>query len=311
MRQLLIGGSCLGLLAAPAFACCMVPRTYEGTISQNAQEAVMIWHDGREELVLRIDYAIGGAETMPEQFAWIVTVPNEPDAYAVSDATLFREMFRFAERHLHQQPRSNSRAEGVAASAGGIELGTQVQVGPYDIQPVRAHGKAALEGLNQWLANNEFPTEDPAHMAYFVENGFTFLCIKVRPAGSDDAVAPGGVLPPLQLSFASERPYYPLRFSSRQGVFDVNLYVLTRQPFDYGDSKQMLERINWRQARSKKNVSIRPKQLPRSLHRVFGEGRIPIGAEPWHVNNLRGWRVNHDNAIAAWEDDIFFTIERS
>ena len=83
------GLSMVTVIAAGSLACCMVPRDYKGTISQSAQEAVLI-HDGnREELILRINYQITG-DKMPDQFAWIVTVPNEPDAYAVADKETFR-----------------------------------------------------------------------------------------------------------------------------------------------------------------------------------------------------------------------------
>ena len=54
------------LIATGAWACCMVPRTYNGTIGQDAQEAVLIHDDGREELILRINYRITG-DTLPVQ----------------------------------------------------------------------------------------------------------------------------------------------------------------------------------------------------------------------------------------------------
>ena len=163
-------------IAGAALACCMVPATYKGSIGQEAQEAVLIHDEGREELVLRINYRIKGA-TMPNQFAWVITTPVEPDAYALADAKLFEDMFDLAQRLA--APRSKSRSVGCAARAGsalpmGIELGKRVEVGPYDIQPVRGVGPLALKGLNTWLADNGFPTEPPDHMTYFVENGFTF-----------------------------------------------------------------------------------------------------------------------------------------
>ena len=95
------------LSGSPAMACCMLPATYEGTISQNAHEAVIIHHAGREELVLRIDYKIIG-ESMPDNFAWVITVPNEPDEYAIADAKLFEEMFVLSEK-LRPPSRTKSK----------------------------------------------------------------------------------------------------------------------------------------------------------------------------------------------------------
>ena len=68
--------------STPAEPCCMVPAGYKGSITQSGQEAVIFHDNGREELILKINYRISGAE-MPDRFAWIITVPNEPDAYAI------------------------------------------------------------------------------------------------------------------------------------------------------------------------------------------------------------------------------------
>ena len=45
------------------------------------------------------------------------------------------------------------------------------------------------------------------------------------------------------MSFRSEKIYYPLRFSSRQGLFDVLLHVFTDRPIDTAASQPYLERI--------------------------------------------------------------------
>ncbi len=64
----------------------------------------------------------------------------------------------------------------------------------------------------------------------------------------------------------SVRPYYPLRFSSRQGVFNVNLHVLTRRKLDYRKSGQVLRQIHWANQDFKRNFRLlkihRPKSLP-------------------------------------------------
>ena len=74
-RTLLIVALVVTGLAEVAVSCCMVPRDFRGRISQRAQEAVIIHHEGRQELILGIDYQISGADVMPGQFAWIITVP--------------------------------------------------------------------------------------------------------------------------------------------------------------------------------------------------------------------------------------------
>jgi hypothetical protein len=79
-------------------------------------------------------------EGAPDRFAWVITVPNEPDRYAVADGELFREMFHWAEDAMFVKARSfgfGAKSEKALAVPGaipqGIELGKRVQVGPYDI----------------------------------------------------------------------------------------------------------------------------------------------------------------------------------
>lgn len=302
-----VGAITTTLVAGSALACCMVPRTYKGTIAQDTHEAVLI-HDGeREELVLRIGYKLSGP-TAPSEFAWIVTVPNEPDAYALADKALFKDMFKLSERYLRPRSKSEtdskSRHSGKVVS-GRVELGKAVTVGPYAIQPVRALGLDALKGLNAWLAKNGFPSEDEKHMAYFVQNKFTFLCVKVQPA-KDQTLSMTGKLPPLHLSFKSKTPYYPLRFSSRQGVFNVNLHVLTRTKLDYAQSKNMLDKINWSNRDFRRNEALTRAKFPLNLWKVFQKGKVKSTIETrWYYNNLRSTRTNLGNAISRWEQDVF------
>jgi hypothetical protein len=291
----------------PVESCCMVPANYKGTISQSAQEAVLFFADGREDLILKINYKITG-DTLPDKFAWVITVPNTPDAYEVADANLFEDVFPWAQR-LVAPANKNGDSLGRPANAGvhGLEIGKPVKVGPYTIQPVKALGKEALAGLNNWLAENGFPKEDPGHMEYFVDNKFTFLCVKFDPPKDNKTVDSEGGVPPLQLSFKSENPYYPLRFSSRQGVFDVNLYVLTKKDFDYKESSDSLKRINWSDSEHfNTNGDVTAKDFPKTLKAAYEKSSFKDDAGKWKLNVLRARQVNKDNAIAKWKTDIYF-----
>src|SRR5262249_40818794 len=121
--------------------------------------------------------------------------------------------------------------------------------------------------------------------------------------------ARGGV-PPLHLSFKSKTPYYPLRFSSRQGVFDINLYVLTKEKFDYQASSLSLKRINWhKDARMRRNVKVKADSFPKTLENVYEKSRFKDYNGTWYLNVLRTEQVNQGNTIAKWKTDIFFKTQ--
>jgi hypothetical protein len=300
-----IAASLVSAVGSTAEPCCMVPAGYEGSISQSGQEAVLLWHDGREELILKIAYQIKGAK-MPDRFAWVITVPNEPEAYAVADAELFRQVHGWAINLVTPRNTGGSKSDRSGAVTAGLEFGQAVKVGPYDIQPVRALGREALDGLNAWLAANGFPTEDAKHMEYFVDNKFTFLCVKVGAPAGEQAVAPAAGLVPLHLSFRSAQPYYPLRFSSRQGVFDVTLYVLTKDHFDYRTSGDSLRRINWADSHYERNVVADPSSFPPTLAASYTKSAFKADTGRWHLNVLEAYGVNRGETIKTWSEDIFF-----
>jgi hypothetical protein len=178
----------VGIALQQVFACCMLPRSYKGSISQNTQEAVIFHHNGMQDMILRINYEIKG-EKAPDQFAWIITVPNEPQQYELADSEIYEETFDWA-WPLVEPPRPRSNFLGLVDSApaatGGLELSQKVEVGPYDIQPIKVKGADALGALNEWLTANGFPTEDPGHMKSTLSTTVSLFCASrsIRPKAS-------------------------------------------------------------------------------------------------------------------------------
>lgn len=295
----------------PADACMMVPRDFEGRISQNRHQAILVHHGNQEELILRINYKISGGKT-PSQFAWIITTPTEPSAYHLADPKIFAETSLWANR-LTQPPRKSRPRSRLSAPTddarpeAALEFGKREVVGPYDIQPVRARGRDALKALNKWLSDNGFPTEDPGHMKYFIDKEFTFLCVKINSAEGAAGVASSALLPPLHLTFETENPYYPLLFSSRQGVFDLELTTLTDKSLDYGGSYHALtKQLRWSAPRYKKNVPVLANQLPKSLAAALKKSKNTGKRANWKLNVIRGSKVNGEPyAIAGWKSDVF------
>ncbi|MEO1997078.1 MAG: DUF2330 domain-containing protein [Planctomycetaceae bacterium] len=315
MSRILIPSLVLAVLASPMLtpirACMMLQKGYDGRISQNRHQAILIHQGDNQELILRVNYKIAGAK-LPDQFAWIITTPSEPSQYRVAAANSFQEIAPWARRTL-SPPRRNPPSRSLSSQADSpvvesqLIFGKPAKVGPYDIQPVRARGLGALQALNTWLTENGYPTEDPDHMRYFVENGFTFCCVRVAPAAGSASVAANGELAPLHLSFKSPKIYYPLLFSSRQGVFGVQLFVLSDQPLDFRASQQTLNRLNWRPDKLRRNVRVSAHTFPRALQDIFKKSRVHQPRTGWRLNLLDCQQVNQGNTIAKWKQDVFLS----
>lgn len=314
------------LFSARVSACCMVPLNFPGDVDQAQQQVLVMHRDGHQEMVIRVAPVFKGGGDGPLYMTWVLTVPSMPTGYREATQETLRagadfheQMFTLARRQWQARTRFLfSELMPTLSSAGGapklaeLNVGPTVRVGSYTITPVQAVGSGALEALNTWLRQNGFPTEDPGHMKYFVDNNFTFLCIYVTPP-SGKTLGSSAELPPLQVGFDCPEPYYPGKFSSRQGDFSLDLTVVTDKPLEMDALRARIAQLN---AYSGGRVelcnlwSVQP--LPEQILAAM-DGRINANAGRWYVNRLvsRGFNpLGKDGqpAIASWNEDIFFPL---
>lgn len=319
-------------------ACCMVEEDYAGRIGQAEQKALLIHRDGVEDLILGITYEItpGADGKLPKKMTWLIALPNEPmedGGYGLAEPYLFDRLQTLAYRKLIRRlpmPKDDL-AEGVAeeaaeaadeADANGVEFGRAVKVGPYDIQPVRGVGQNALDGLNKYLDSRGFKTEDDDHMAWFVEHGFTFLCIEVTPDENSASIPTSKALPPLRVRFKTEYPYYPLRYSSQQGDFRLALYTLTDKPIDLVRSMYVLEALGWENtpgsyaypyARWKMPQTMKTSDLMKGRNKLEPlpeESKAMLGqAKSWSFGLFQGRPNPKNRPIKLWTGDCYFTLK--
>ncbi len=197
-------------------------------ISQKGQQGLLIWHDGKEELVLKIEYESGADVSA---LGLVVPVPAVPEAYDTADAGLFDALHSWV-RIARQQPSLRSaRARGInghGSSGPPLVALPPAEAGPYRIQPLQAFGEEGIAALTTWMEENDFAPIPPAVLTYFTERHWTFLTVKIDPAEGESLAREGG-LPPLRVRLASERAIYPLKLEA-QGVFPMRLYLVTKDP---------------------------------------------------------------------------------
>ncbi len=328
MRILVLIGCLALLLARPAGTCCMVPMSFAGDVDQSAQRVIAVHHDGHQELIARVAPFFQGTDDTPAYLAWVLTVPSKPTGYDVVAPEVFKEAAALADRLEALAARQEARRSrffnpvpkgmlGVdsmqvtAAARGGLDVSAPVEVGPYEITEVKARGVDALDQLNAYLDARGFPQEDPAHMRWFVENDFTFLCIYITPPEGQDRLGKQLELDALRVGFAAERPYYPGMFSSRQGNFSLALTVVTSKPLAASALNAQRGKLNARSSDYRNLWTV--KAFPGALGKSVADVPPLHGVERWYVNALhsRGFNRNRDDGtpeIAHWREDVFFAL---
>jgi hypothetical protein len=226
-----------GLVAAVACASAargdgkiVPPRDYKGSLAEQAQEAIIIFHGAAtrgkatEDLILKI--RVHGAA---KSFAWVLPLPAKP-TIAKEDPKLFEELFAYVQaRRVRPHKAKGSKSEGLDARPAArppVEVLSRRVVGSYDTAVVRENVAGAL---NQWLTREGFQTLRDAEdiIGFYRKKGYVFACIKVSDAAlSKDKPVDSH---PLRFTFQTggrDGIYYPMKMTGLQDErFDVNLYI--------------------------------------------------------------------------------------
>lgn len=323
------------LNAGALAACCMVPRSYSGDVDQAAQQVVILHRaktddaPGYQEMLIRVQPFFQGAQGNPEYIAWVITVPSKPLRYDVADkaalqagADLHEKLFQLARRQWADRSQfewpswlpSAMTERGMEDARSLLTEDAAVQVGPYTITPVRTQGAAALDELNTYLQERGFAAEDREYLAYFVENDFTFLCVRITPPQGQATLGGRLDLPPLVIGFETDELYYPGRFSSRQGNFALDLTLISDKPLateSVSTTRDRLKAIGRGYVQLVNLYSVQP--LPEALASVLSERARTVEKPRWYVNRIQSEGFNPNDeagnpAIAGWEDDVFIKV---
>lgn len=209
---------------SPARACLHAQGPASMKIGQKGQQALILHHDGVEELVLKVEYAGDAAPSL----AWIVPVPAAPTDYGTVDTALFDALDEWVQLR-RERPRARAMEKSAPPQAV-LTLLPPARVGPFEIQPIQVAGETGADAaLNAWMREHGFQELPAATLAYYIERGWTFLAIRVTPASGAALEAEGG-LPPLRVQFPSADAAYPLKLSTHMGEFAARVYLVTAAP---------------------------------------------------------------------------------
>lgn len=323
LKTLVLSLAALSMLLAPgnSQACLHSSTKFKGNILNRGYEGLIFHAEGREELILNVQAGFSEVASADTEIGWVLALPAVPDAYdAKIDARVFLEASKLIHK-LGPQPKSNAR--------GGFSFGEEkskkapikvvkLNVGPYEIHQIETLGDGAVAAMNKWFGENKFAKKDPKDMAFFVERRYTFLCIKVKPGDSKSGFGKLAKLPPLRVSFAAKKPFFPLKFSSHGGVFPLSLYLFTAKPIDWMKSEDTMKRLGWP---SSKNMARHPHmnyevktvllkgQIAKLYRKIKNKTKAFKSPKMFFVNHIQAYGLNSKrNPISKWTDDIWFEL---
>lgn len=308
LKRVLLAGAVLFAATWASEACVHKPRGYDAVFEEVAQQAIIVHHNGYENLILRVQYEFKDPnQKRPSELAWVIPVPNAPVSYKVADPAVFKDATRIV------FPRTKMRNGRMLKSAGRSRREPQLQflekvtVGDYKIQPIKAVGLEAGQALNVWLGKNGFSQVPVKNMSWYVDQSWTFLAVKMKAPKGQKALAVKGAFDPLQIRFKSQNIVYPLKFSSHQGTFDLSLFVITSRSLPEEDLFWELGRFGVQAFPKPKTFSLSGIQSSRSaLHKLLTTlAPDEIISDELHMTKLIGRSINSDkNKVENWDRDF-------
>jgi hypothetical protein len=196
------------------------------------QKAVLIFHDGHEDLVISIGLELRSAQQLSDM-AWIIPVPSLPKVQ-VTDQALFDELDRLSAPEItYKSERRGGFGLGAGAKAPppSVEVLKRKKVGVYDMAVLAGREGGALL---DWLHIEGFALPDgllPALDAY-IADGWTFVAMRIAPDVDQGEVFSAE---PVWISFDSGQMVYPMRLTGvRDEPLALRLYILADHRYELG-----------------------------------------------------------------------------
>jgi len=204
--------------ACGGFFCTTVPIDQAG-------EQIIFRKDGDTiTAIVRILY-----EGNPEDFSWVVPVPDTPELSTGSDAT-FDELDRIT-RPVFNLTTIGQSCTPVFASLGSLDGGfaeaataadssvvveQELVVGPYEIQVIS--GTDASEMIS-WLTERNYDLSDRGEelITPYVEDGMKFVALRLS------ANQTSGSIQPLIMKYKSDKPMVPIRLTAVAAQEDMGV----------------------------------------------------------------------------------------
>jgi hypothetical protein len=185
--------------ACGGFFCTNVP------VDQSAERIIFAVNEaaGTIDAYVQINYT-----GSPDQFAWVVPVPNPPQV-DVADIATINELDGLTRPNYISPPIPGDCQIPMPAAAGGegVTVFGQGSVGPYNYAVV---GSEDPQALVQWLRDNGYQITKAMEplVDVYVKEKMDFLAMKLQPQKEVKDIQP------VKMTYKSSKPMIPLRLTA-------------------------------------------------------------------------------------------------
>ena len=212
------------LLTLPLSISCIHVIDAPYKVSETKKEVLLFRKDGRSHLIIRTGITgLSGAKGL----AWVIPLPDTPLKVSEEPATLFPALYALVPDKENVTPlalRIIPSCSAVPMNYRAIRVHEPETTEHFTTQVIDIRQEGAAEVLNAWLTSRGFGPVPAANQQYYLKPGRSFLCVRVTRMPKDGTLQ----IPPLHLEWSMPVLEFPLKFSSHSGVFDADLYVLSK-----------------------------------------------------------------------------------
>jgi hypothetical protein len=299
-------------------------ETFLGQAKSGGQQAVVLFFDDRETLVLQTEYDGELAD-----FSWLIPTPSPITADDVheADANVYYWLDDLTAPSFYSVSVSHNRTfwGGCSCSGGGAGGGASSESGATDQDHVEVLETILTEtyavnllsaldtqGLVDWLDQNGYTYPAGAETVFgdYIRRGWFFLAVRIRPSHPGEITKQ--TIAPIQIGVAVDEPVYPMLISSLSSEPETEILIHFISDHRYRASNVTSEEVDYYYVSDPDHYKAEYKQWMKE--------QVENGGGEVYLIEFAGWLAHSDcltvNDYLFGEpidcnDDIFVTRFRS
>lgn len=236
-------------------------ETFRGQAKSGGQQAVILYFDNRETLVLQTEY-----EGELADFSWLIPTPSpvaaedvreaDPNVYYwLDDQTapffyILTPANRGSDLEIHSGGCSCHGGDGGGGDRGApgdadqdhVEVLETILTENYEVNVLATTG---AQDLTDWLDQNDYayPLGSNAVFEDYIQRGWYFLAVRIRPSNPGEVIKQS--LAPIQISLETDEPVFPMKISSLSSEPETEILIHFLSDHRYKTSNVASEEVGY------------------------------------------------------------------